>query len=283
MVFADARGPHRRAARALRAVRRRGAERLPRPARRAGGGPARPRRPPAGGAARRASSRPRPRSSTTWDALPAGAAVLAEAGARPADRPPPPSSTCARRPTPSLDVHRDRRRRGAHDRAAGGELRASRCGSSAGQDPQEIAAALEALLRDALPEGAELELHDRLAAPVALRPRQPRRCGRARRAGARLRPRAGAGALRRHAADPRRVRRARHPRDRLRLRAAGGQLPRARRVLPRSPASSSAGAPRGRCTRTSVRVWRAAPDETDPVRRPPGRSRGRDSVMRRRL
>ena len=118
---------------------------------------------------------PTPDELATWDALPDGADVLAEAGARPADRDAAAEFHKRTMADASLDVHR----------IEGGEARTivppvARCDLSVrlapGQDPQEIAAALEALLRGALPEGAELELR-----PGSPRPRSStppaRRCG----------------------------------------------------------------------------------------------------------
>jgi acetylornithine deacetylase/succinyl-diaminopimelate desuccinylase-like protein len=104
-----------------------------------------------------------------WDALPDGAAVLAEAGARPADAAAAGELYLRTTADCSLDVHR----------IAGGETRtivppAVRCDLSVrlapGQDPPAIEAALETLLRGALPEGAELELKTGLASPSRFDP-----------------------------------------------------------------------------------------------------------------
>ena len=194
---------------------------------------------------------PTPDELATWDALPDGARVLGDAGARPAD------------PTAAAEFHTRTMADAALDvhRIHGGEARTivppvASCDLSVrlapGQDPQEIAGALEALVRAALPEGAELELSTTLASPSLFDP-----------ASAPLRIARGALArvcgrepvllrVGRHAADPRVVRRPRHPGDRVRLRPAGGQLPRARRVVharrPRARPARGAGAVRGpRC------------------------------------
>ena len=107
-----------------------------------------------------------------WDALPAGADVLAEAGARPADAAAADELYLRTTADASLDVHR----------IAGGETRTIvppvvACDLSVrlapGQDPPEIEAALGELLRGALPAGAELELRTGLAAPSRFDPGSP--------------------------------------------------------------------------------------------------------------
>jgi acetylornithine deacetylase/succinyl-diaminopimelate desuccinylase-like protein len=112
---------------------------------------------------------PTPEELATWDALPDGAAVLAEAGARPADARAAAEFYTRTTADASLDVHR----------ISGGDARTivpptASCDLSVrlapGQDPAEIAGALEALLRDGLPEGAELELSTMLAAPSRFDP-----------------------------------------------------------------------------------------------------------------
>ena len=124
----------------------------------------------------------------SWEALPGGAEVLAEAGARPAD--PAAAAEFYERTTAdaSLDVHR----------VAAGETRTivppvAHCDLSVrlapGQDPAAIEAALGELLRGALPAGAELELRTGLASPSHFDPASPplriargameRACGRA--------------------------------------------------------------------------------------------------------
>jgi acetylornithine deacetylase/succinyl-diaminopimelate desuccinylase-like protein len=98
---------------------------------------------------------PSPEEVATWDALPDGARVLAEAGARPADPAAAAEFHTRTMADASLDVHR----------IGGGEVRTivppvAGCDLSVrvapGQDPDAIAGALERLLRDALPAGAEL-------------------------------------------------------------------------------------------------------------------------------
>jgi acetylornithine deacetylase/succinyl-diaminopimelate desuccinylase-like protein len=98
---------------------------------------------------------PSPEELATWDALPDGAAVLAGAGARPADPAAAAEFHTRTMADASLDVHR----------IQGGEARTIvppvatldlSVRLAPGQEPDEIAGALEALLRDALPAGAEL-------------------------------------------------------------------------------------------------------------------------------
>jgi acetylornithine deacetylase/succinyl-diaminopimelate desuccinylase-like protein len=107
-----------------------------------------------------------------WDAHLAGATVLAEAGAVPADAAAAAEFYERTTADASLDVHR----------IAGGETRTivppeARCDLSVrlapGQDPATIAAALEELLRGALPAGAELELKTGPAAPSRFDPASP--------------------------------------------------------------------------------------------------------------
>jgi acetylornithine deacetylase/succinyl-diaminopimelate desuccinylase-like protein len=115
---------------------------------------------------------PSPEELATWDALPDGATVLAEAGARPAD--PQAAAEFHTRTTAdaSVDVHR----------IAGGEARtivppAASCELSVrlapGQEPAEIAGALEALLRAGLPDGAELIFAADTARPSHFDPELP--------------------------------------------------------------------------------------------------------------
>jgi acetylornithine deacetylase/succinyl-diaminopimelate desuccinylase-like protein len=112
---------------------------------------------------------PTPDELATWDVLPDGARVLAEAGARPADATAAAEFHTRTMADAALDVHR----------IHGGEPRTivpptASCDLSVrlapGQDPQEIAGALEALLRAALPEGAELGLSTTLASPSLFDP-----------------------------------------------------------------------------------------------------------------
>ena len=104
-----------------------------------------------------------------WDKLPSGATVLALAGARPADAGAADEFYLRTGADASLDVHRIR----------GGEPRTivppvAACDLSVrlapGQDPPTIAAALEQLLRDALPEGAELTFSAVTAPPSLFDP-----------------------------------------------------------------------------------------------------------------
>jgi acetylornithine deacetylase/succinyl-diaminopimelate desuccinylase-like protein len=122
---------------------------------------------------------PTPEELATWEALPDGAAVLEEAGAVPAD--PRAAAEFHIRTTaePSLDVHR----------MEGGEARTivppvARCVVSVrlapGQEPDEIATALEALLRGALPAGATLTIASERAHPARFDPAaEPLRLARA--------------------------------------------------------------------------------------------------------
>jgi acetylornithine deacetylase/succinyl-diaminopimelate desuccinylase-like protein len=98
---------------------------------------------------------PAPDEIASWAALPDGATELAEAGARPADARAAAEFHVRTGADASLDVHK----------ISGGEVRTivppvATCDLSVrlapGQDAQAISAALEALLRDALPTGAEL-------------------------------------------------------------------------------------------------------------------------------
>jgi acetylornithine deacetylase/succinyl-diaminopimelate desuccinylase-like protein len=107
-----------------------------------------------------------------WAALPSGADELAAAGARPADAAAAAEFHERTGADASLDVHRIR----------GGEPRTivppvARCDLSLrlapGQDPPAIAAALEQLLRGALPDGAELTLSTVNAAPSLFDPESP--------------------------------------------------------------------------------------------------------------
>jgi acetylornithine deacetylase/succinyl-diaminopimelate desuccinylase-like protein len=104
-----------------------------------------------------------------WASLPGGADVLAEAGAIPADQDAVAEFYERTTATASLDVHR----------IEGGQTRTivppeAHCDLSVrlapGQDPATIAAALEALLRGALPAGAELELRTGTASPSRFDP-----------------------------------------------------------------------------------------------------------------
>jgi acetylornithine deacetylase/succinyl-diaminopimelate desuccinylase-like protein len=115
---------------------------------------------------------PSPAELRSWEALPAGAEVLAQAGARPADPQAPAAFHTRTTADASLDIHR----------ITGGDNRTivpptARADLSIrlapAQDPEEIAGALEALLRGALPDGAELELRTGCAAPTRFDPEAP--------------------------------------------------------------------------------------------------------------
>jgi acetylornithine deacetylase/succinyl-diaminopimelate desuccinylase-like protein len=107
-----------------------------------------------------------------WASMPDGATVIAEAGAVPADDRAAAEYYERTTADASLDVHR----------IAGGETRTivppeARCDLSVrlapGQDPATIEAALERLLRGALPAGAELELKTGTAWPSLFDPAAP--------------------------------------------------------------------------------------------------------------
>jgi acetylornithine deacetylase/succinyl-diaminopimelate desuccinylase-like protein len=112
---------------------------------------------------------PTPEELRSWDALPHGSKVLAEAGARPADARAGDEFHTRTTADASVDVHR----------IAGGDNRTivppvAQADLSVriapGQDPDEIAGALEALLRGALPDGAELTLEIDKAHPSRFDP-----------------------------------------------------------------------------------------------------------------
>jgi acetylornithine deacetylase/succinyl-diaminopimelate desuccinylase-like protein len=115
---------------------------------------------------------PTPEEVAGWNALPSGADSLAEVGARPADARAADEFLERTTADASLDVHH----------VAGGEVRTivppvARADLSVrlapGQRPEAIRAALEALLRDALPAGAELALSSDLASPSRFDPAEP--------------------------------------------------------------------------------------------------------------
>jgi acetylornithine deacetylase/succinyl-diaminopimelate desuccinylase-like protein len=108
----------------------------------------------------------------TWATLPGGEAELAGVGARPSDATAVEEFYVRTTAEPSLDVHR----------ISGGEARTivvpvAEADLSVrvvgGQDPEAISAALERLLRDALPDGAELVYSANLAYPSAFDPEHP--------------------------------------------------------------------------------------------------------------
>ncbi len=114
-----------------------------------------------------------------WDTLPGGAVELRQAGAQPADAAAAAEFYVRTGADASLDVHRIR----------GGEARTiippvASCDLSVrlapGQEPETISSALEALLRDALPDGAELTYSAELASPSRFDPEsKPLRIARA--------------------------------------------------------------------------------------------------------
>jgi acetylornithine deacetylase/succinyl-diaminopimelate desuccinylase-like protein len=115
---------------------------------------------------------PTPEELATWDQLPDGGSVLAEAGARPADPAAAAEFHTRTGADASLDVHRIR----------GGEPRTivpdvASCDLSVriapGQDPAEISAALEQLLREGAPPGADLKYSAVLARPSRFDPAAP--------------------------------------------------------------------------------------------------------------
>jgi acetylornithine deacetylase/succinyl-diaminopimelate desuccinylase-like protein len=121
---------------------------------------------------------PTPEELASWDALPDGAQVLAEAGAVPSDPQAAAEFHVRTGADASLDVHR----------IQGGEARTivpalASCDLSVrvapGQDTAEVAGALEGLLREALPEGARLTFSSSNADPSRFDPAsEPLRIGR---------------------------------------------------------------------------------------------------------
>jgi acetylornithine deacetylase/succinyl-diaminopimelate desuccinylase-like protein len=111
-----------------------------------------------------------------WAALPGGAESLADAGLRPADPGAAEGFHLRTLASPSLDVHGIRVGEPAavatnipHEATATLSLRLV-----AGQDAAAVAASLDLLLRDAAPEGAEVEIEDLgVALPAALDPDHP--------------------------------------------------------------------------------------------------------------
>ena len=113
-----------------------------------------------------------PGELAAWSALPPGDAVLAEAGALPADARAAAELYLRTTAEPSLDVHR----------VQGGEARTivtplARADLSVrvapGQDPDAVSAALEALLHSGLPEGASLSFSATTAHPSRFDPEAP--------------------------------------------------------------------------------------------------------------
>jgi acetylornithine deacetylase/succinyl-diaminopimelate desuccinylase-like protein len=115
---------------------------------------------------------PAPEEAAAWADLPAGAGVLGEAGGRPADARATADFYARTTAAPAVDVHA----------IEGGEARTviphhARAHLSvrlaAGQDPAAIRAALEELLRGALPAGAELSFAAGTAEPASFDPSAP--------------------------------------------------------------------------------------------------------------
>src|SRR5690349_2687610 len=115
---------------------------------------------------------PSPAEIESWASLPSGDSELAGVGARPSD--PTAATEFYTRTTaaPSLDVHR----------VSGGQARTivvpvAEADLSVrivgGQDPDAIAATLERLLREALPDGAELRFSADTARPSSFDPEDP--------------------------------------------------------------------------------------------------------------
>ncbi len=117
-----------------------------------------------------------PSEVDAWAHLPPGADMLAEAGLRPADPGAAEGFYMRTLASPSLDVHGlDCGEVRAHKTNLPGEATATFSVRLApGQDADRIAAALDDLLRAALPPGAELEIEDLgTALPAALDPDHP--------------------------------------------------------------------------------------------------------------
>src|SRR4051812_17055499 len=115
---------------------------------------------------------PSPAEIESWATLPSGDHELAEAGARPADRAAAAEFYIRTTAEPSLDVHRvvGGQARTIVVPVASADLSVRIVG---GQRSDEIARNLEQLLRDALPEAAELTFSADRAEPSAFDPEQP--------------------------------------------------------------------------------------------------------------
>ena len=158
-------------------LRRRGAERGARARSQALAGAPRARR-----AARRAAAEgivpPTEEELAGWRELPTGADELADQGARPADARAAEEFYLRTFAEPALDVngHRERLAAAAEDGAAGrGESRTCRSGSRPARTSRRSRPSVERLLREAAPEGAELEIE--LLVVVAAGARAARRAG----------------------------------------------------------------------------------------------------------
>jgi acetylornithine deacetylase/succinyl-diaminopimelate desuccinylase-like protein len=115
---------------------------------------------------------PAPEEVASWDALPDGAGELRGAGARPADPAAEAEFYLRTGAEPSLDVHHVE---GGQARTIVPELASADLSVRlvAGQRSAEIAAALEWLLRDALPAGADLSFSADRAEPAGFDPAHP--------------------------------------------------------------------------------------------------------------
>jgi acetylornithine deacetylase/succinyl-diaminopimelate desuccinylase-like protein len=115
---------------------------------------------------------PSPEELRSWEALPPGAQVLAEAGARPADARATAEFHTRTMADASLDIHR---MHGGDNRTIIPPLAAADLSVriAPGQDPNEIADALEGMLADAVPDGAELSLVFERAWPSRFDPAMP--------------------------------------------------------------------------------------------------------------
>lgn len=115
---------------------------------------------------------PSPEELRSWEGLPAGAKVLADAGARPADAHAAAEFHTRTTADASLDVHRIV---GGDNRTIVPPLATADLSVrlAPGQDPDEIAGALEGILADAVPDGAELSLSFDRAHPSRFDPSTP--------------------------------------------------------------------------------------------------------------
>jgi acetylornithine deacetylase/succinyl-diaminopimelate desuccinylase-like protein len=115
---------------------------------------------------------PSPEELRSWEALPPGAQVLAEAGARPADARAAAELHTRTMADASVDIHRVH---GGDNRTIVPPLAAADLSVriAPGQDPNEIARVLEGMLADAVPDGAELSLSFDRAWPSRFDPATP--------------------------------------------------------------------------------------------------------------
>jgi acetylornithine deacetylase/succinyl-diaminopimelate desuccinylase-like protein len=115
---------------------------------------------------------PSPEEMRSWAALPSGAQVIAETGARPADAHAAAEFHTRTMADASLDIHRIH---GGDNRTIVPPLAAADFSVriAPGQDPDEIAAVLEGMLADAVPAGAELSLSFDKAWPSRFDPEAP--------------------------------------------------------------------------------------------------------------